>query len=103
MHQFVKGHHKRNPHLADGKQIQVNEDVCVGCGICAHVCPLGIFKIKDGLATRSKDVCEFCLACAQNCPQKAITMKYGEKNEKARYRHPSITLQEIINSNNQLQ
>lgn len=89
--------------MADGKQIQVNEDVCVGCGICAHVCPLGIFKIKDGLATRSKDVCEFCLACAQNCPQKAITMKYGEKNEKARYRHPSITLQEIINSNNQLQ
>lgn len=54
-----------------------------------------------GIAVRKNNKCEYCLACAHHCPQKTITMKRGEKNADARYRNEHVTLQEIINSNNQ--
>lgn len=44
--------------------------------------------------------CAYCLACANNCPQKAIKLR-REANPNARYRHPKITLQEIVRANQQ--
>jgi formate hydrogenlyase subunit 6/NADH:ubiquinone oxidoreductase subunit I len=43
--------------------------------------------------------CIGCYACTQNCPVNAIRVK-GEKS-KARYRNKSVTIKEIIDSNNQ--
>lgn len=74
---------------------------CVSCGFCERVCPRGNYSIANGIATCKGD-CEFCLACAQNCPQKAITLAAGEKNPKARYRHPGIALADIVMANNQM-
>jgi len=88
------------PSFNNGEQITVT-DRCDGCGICAKVCPLGLFYVENGKANRSENTCAFCLACAQNCPSKAITMRRADKNPEARYRNEHITLQEIIDSNNQ--
>lgn len=54
-------------------------DRCIGCGICASVCPKGLFRIvaaveKKGLvarADRAAGCCE-CLACVKQCPARAI-------------------------------
>ncbi len=89
-----------HPELINGEQITVT-DKCVGCGICAKVCPVGRFYIEDDFAKRALNTCEFCLACAQNCPQKAIIMAMPEKNQNARFRNENVTLQDIINSNQQ--
>lgn len=89
-----------NPGLINGEQITVT-DKCIGCGICTKVCPVGRFYIEDGKAKRKQNTCEFCLACAHNCPQKAIITSVSDKNPNARYRQATITLQDIIKSNQQ--
>ena len=76
-------------------------DACVGCGICTHVCPCGNYGVVDGRAQASGG-CEHCFACVQNCPHNAIYLTDGEANRHARYRNRHVTLQDIINANNQL-
>lgn len=73
---------------------------CVSCGFCERVCPRGNYSLADGIASCKGD-CEYCLACIHNCPQKAITLQADEKNPNARYRHPGITLADIVMSNSQ--
>ena len=74
-------------------------DRCVECALCTRVCPRGNFKLS-GRAQNEGD-CEYCLACAHACPEKAIVMKGGEKNREARYRHPAVSMEEIIEANEQ--
>ena len=86
--------------------LELKKDRCVECMTCEKVCPHKNFSLEtDGL--RFTGDCEFCLACVQNCPQKALTLKSqwpgmpGERNAEARYRHPDISLNDIIRSNRQ--
>lgn len=85
----------------DGSQLVIKTKICNGCGICKKVCPIDNIVIGNGIAVRKNPKCEYCLACAHSCPSKAITIKRGEKNSNARYRNENVTLQEIINANNQ--
>lgn len=80
--------------------LEVNKSSCNGCGICTKVCPRKNFSLTDKGVEHTGD-CEFCLACIQNCPQKAIVLKRGERNKEARYRHPRISLNEIVLANKQ--
>lgn len=82
-------------------------DRCVGCGICADVCPRGNYRLSSEGMTTSGD-CEFCFSCIHNCPQKAIQfnsastdplLQNGEKNPDARYRNEHVTLADIRRSN----
>jgi len=51
---------------------------CVGCGMCADVCPHGIFEVSGGKAEiTDKDLCMECGACALNCPAEAIDVHAG--------------------------
>lgn len=101
LHKKVALMNKLTPSFNNGKQIEVS-DLCVGCGICSRVCPIGNFYIEDGKAKRKSQTCEFCLSCIHNCPQKAIKLKKAEKNPNARYRNEHIPLKEIIRANCQM-
>lgn len=95
---------KRNadmPAFNDGSQITVLKDKCVGCGICAKVCPVGNFYLENGIAKRRSEQCEFCLACANLCTNKAIVCGIMDKNPDARYRNEHVSLCEIIKANDQ--
>lgn len=80
-------------------------DACIACGICASVCPHGSWTI--GSVAIPEGDCESCMSCIHNCPQKALTLypafegMPAERNPQARYRHPDITLADIIRSNDQ--
>lgn len=100
LYRAVKKMHTTHPEQINGQALVINEK-CKGCGICVKVCPRGILKIENEKAIRTNDTCDFCLSCANNCPEKAIGFSSGEKNPKARYRNENITLNEIIESNNQ--
>lgn len=73
--------------------------------MCEGVCPHGSWKLVDGHGVPEGD-CETCLACVHNCPQKAISIiptppEPEEANRNARYRHPNVTIADLIRANSQ--
>jgi len=64
--------------LAEAIASEVNTDLCVGCGVCAALCPYSAIAIKRGpkgmKAEVIKAACKGCGACGAGCPEKAMTM-----------------------------
>ena len=70
---------------------------CIKCGTCAKVCPMGNITVGDTVQFSTR--CTTCQACIHACPKHAIHFK-GERNTE-RWRNPDVTLNEIIEANNQ--
>ncbi|WP_084813692.1 indolepyruvate ferredoxin oxidoreductase subunit alpha [Desulfogranum japonicum] len=58
--------------------LQVNRDLCIGCGLCGVVCPYPVFRLKRKAAVINVEQCIGCGACTNNCPTSAITVVPGE-------------------------
>jgi len=60
-------------------EIEVNEDLCSGCGVCVAVCPYDAAKLEKsekGLISVIDDLkCKRCGVCISACPSGAITIK----------------------------
>jgi ferredoxin/flavodoxin len=85
--------------FSNGKSAQqyIINDKCNKCGTCSKVCPTGNIEIKNKVIFGN--VCESCYGCVHLCPQNAIHLKNEKSN--IRFRNENITIQEIIQSNNQ--
>ncbi|MFH1490147.1 MAG: mercury methylation ferredoxin HgcB [Pseudomonadota bacterium] len=58
--------------------LELNEEKCVGCGMCLNVCPHAVFSMLNSHARiRNRDACMECGACARNCPSGAVTVQAG--------------------------
>jgi ferredoxin len=69
---------KRFAYLAGVTTLRLDRERCVGCGMCAHVCPHGVFAVEGGKAREAaRDACMECGACALNCPVDAIAVEAG--------------------------
>jgi NAD-dependent dihydropyrimidine dehydrogenase PreA subunit len=65
-------------YLIDVVSLQLSEERCTGCGMCAIVCPHRVMVLTNGRAAISdRDACMECGACARNCPEEAITVQAG--------------------------
>ena len=65
------------------EKIQVDKDLCIGCGACAAYCP-DTFEIGDDmLAVVVKDeITEEVIEAAENCPTDAIKINEKEVTNK---------------------
>lgn len=65
-------------YLKNVSTLKLNQDKCIGCGMCVQVCPHQVFAVKEGKASiLDKDSCMECGACAQNCVASAVTVRSG--------------------------
>jgi len=61
---------------AEGTVSHVDEDLCIGCGVCISICPYkAIAKDENGLAKVNEVLCKGCGTCAASCPERAIMMR----------------------------
>ncbi len=67
--------------------IEINEDTCIGCGLCVNACNQGAIQIVDGKAKLISDsYCDGLGMCLPKCPVDAIKLieKDTEEFEKKR-------------------
>lgn len=60
-------------------RVIVDEDTCIGCGLCAETCP-EVFEMNDDKAKVKGDevlqeVAESCKEAVENCPVEAIQIE----------------------------
>jgi len=64
------------------KVININSDLCIGCGACATACAEGAIKIVDGKAKLISDsYCDGLGNCLPHCPVDAIEIIEKEVNQ----------------------
>ena len=54
--------------------VEINPDLCVGCGACVDVCPVEALSMKKEKATCDGDKCIDCGQCVDECPEGAISL-----------------------------
>jgi len=63
-----------------GKPV-VNQDLCIGCGMCRNICAHDAPAIKNGKAAIDHQKCVGCGRCIAVCPKDAVTPAFDEAND----------------------
>ncbi|MCQ2444858.1 MAG: ferredoxin family protein [Mailhella sp.] len=55
----------------------IHADKCKGCGTCAAICPMNLFKYEKGSVptVAYPEECWHCNACVLDCPAKAVELR----------------------------
>ena len=65
-------------YLRDVVTLALDQEKCVGCGMCLIVCPHEVMTMNNGCAgIENRDRCMECGACSRNCPTEAVTVQAG--------------------------
>lgn len=56
------------------KQVIIDTEKCIGCGMCGKVCAAHNLEIKNKKAATILHRCIFCGQCSAVCPKRAISM-----------------------------
>ena len=68
----------KHRYLENVTTLAYDVEKCAGCGMCALVCPHGVFAVNEKKAhVVDRDSCMECGACSMNCPANAIDVNAG--------------------------
>jgi ferredoxin len=73
--------------------VEINPELCTGCGSCAEKCQIDAITIVDGNSQVNLDRCIGCGVCVATCPSVAITLQQKEDEH-----IPPKTLEELYDS-----
>ncbi len=71
----IQAHRNGIPMLASSGYVScVDNDICLGCGLCNEVCQFGALSMSDGIAVVDGDICMGCGVCVSKCPNGALSL-----------------------------
>jgi hypothetical protein len=74
---------------------RVDPEACVGCGLCARICPTGNIAL-DGGEPRWGDRCALCFGCLNWCPREAVSLgRLAPGPGRRQYRCPGVEAAEL--------
>ena len=60
-------------------EVEIDERVCTGCGICVETCPTDVFRLDGGRSlayVAYPEDCQACFICVFDCPHDgAVTVR----------------------------
>ena len=88
---LAKGYVRSEPIISS-----VNEELCVGCGICESVCPYGAIEVvevdEDKKRARVTSVkCKGCGTCGSSCVKRAIKMYHFSDDQLIAQERAAVT------------
>lgn len=60
----------------------IDEDTCVGCGVCTTRCHMDAITLKDDIAVIEKDKCIGCGLCVTRCPTDAARLELKPEDQR---------------------
>ncbi len=80
------------------KNILIDKEKCIGCGLCANVCKQSAIEIIDGKATVTRsDYCDGIGNCLPVCPVNAISFSDDKPLEKKKSTNVDSNLNSELN------
>ncbi|HUM33866.1 MAG TPA: electron transfer flavoprotein subunit alpha [Candidatus Saccharicenans sp.] len=61
--------------------LEINREICTGCGACVQVCPFGALSLDSENLAVVSEACTGCGACLPECPVEALSIPEVEKKE----------------------
>ena len=76
--------------------IEVNKDLCIGCGLCKNDCPVNNIIIKDKKSVIKSQECIKCAHCSAICPTGAITLTGFDEEPIEITKQPTVDSDQLL-------